>query len=139
MGNMIRNKYLKVVIPLALIVICVYWYYSSIVISRTSENGMWKVSYSKNIDPSEPSGWEGHLNQRNNENVNVKAIVVEENGKINTNINSFDEGEAEDGEITVLHPFSGDFYLGPKPSKGTVVSVVWKRNDETYTDIIKIR
>ncbi|MGG0788664.1 hypothetical protein [Bacillus sp. AFS017274] len=139
MGYMIRSKYLKVIIPLALIVICVYWYYSSIVISGTSENGMWKVTYSKNIDSSEPTGWEGHLNQRNNDNVTVKAIVVEENDKINTSIDSFEEGRAEDGEITVLHPFSDDFYLGPKPSKGTVVSVVWEHDDKTHTDIIKIR
>ncbi|MGE7607945.1 hypothetical protein ACQKML_15165 [Peribacillus frigoritolerans] len=134
-----RSKYLKFIVPLALIVICVYWYYSNIVISGTSENRMWKVTYSKNIDPSEPTGWEGHLNQKNNDNVTVKAIVVEENNKINTSIDSFVEGRAEDGEITVLHPFSADFHLGPKPSKGTVVSVVWEQDDETHTDIVKIR
>ncbi|MBR8644218.1 hypothetical protein KEH51_05015 [[Brevibacterium] frigoritolerans] len=76
MGQMKRNKYLKVIIPLAFIVICVYWYYSSIVISGTSENGMWKVTYSKNTDQSEPTGWEGRLKQRNDDNVMVKAIVV---------------------------------------------------------------
>lgn len=136
---MIRNKYLKVIIPLVLIVICVYWYYSSIVISGTSENGMWKVTYSKNTDASEPYGWEGHLNQTNNDNVTVQAIVIEENDKIDTRINSFEEGRSEDGKITVLHPFSDDFYLGPKPPKGTAVSVVWELNDKTYTDIVQIR
>jgi hypothetical protein len=139
LGYMIRNKYLKIIIPLALIVACVYWYYSSIVISGTSDNGMWKVTYSKNIDPSEPYGWEGHLKQRNNDNATVKAIVVEVNDKVKTRIDSFEEGRAEDGEITVLHPFSDDFSLGPKPSKGTVVSVVWEHNGKTHTDTVKIR
>ncbi|MBT2668890.1 hypothetical protein J7J00_26170 [Bacillus sp. ISL-4] len=137
-----RNKYLKVIIPLALIVICVYWYYSSIVISGTSENEMWKVTYSKNTDQSEPTGWEGRLKQRNDDNVMVKAIVVKKNDKILYSIDSFVEGRAEDGEITVLHPFSKVFYLGPKPSKGTTVSVVWEHNDEpdkTYTHIVQIR
>ncbi|MBT2664167.1 hypothetical protein J7J00_01415 [Bacillus sp. ISL-4] len=69
---------------------------------------MWKVTYSKNIDSSEP-------------------------------IDSFEEGRAEDGKITVLHPFSDDFHLGPKPSKGTVVSVVWEHDDESHTNIVKIR
>ncbi|MFJ7744763.1 hypothetical protein [Peribacillus sp. NPDC097295] len=136
---MTRNKYLKVIIPLALIVICVYWYFSNKVISGTSENGVWKVTYSKNKDASEPYGWEGHLHQRNNDSVTVKSIIVEENDTINTRIDSFEEGRSEDGKVTDLHPFSDDFYLGPKPPKGTTVSVVWELNDKIYTDIVKIR
>ncbi|MGE7602588.1 hypothetical protein ACQKL5_08760 [Peribacillus sp. NPDC097675] len=134
-----RNRYLKVIIPLALIVICVYWYLSNTVISGTSENGMWKVTYKKNSDASEPYGWEGHLYQRNNDNVTVKSIIVEENDTIDTRIDGFEEGRSEDGKVTDLQPFSDNFYLGHKPPKGTSVSVVWELNDKTHTDIVKIR
>ncbi|MBO0998112.1 hypothetical protein IOC57_10170 [Bacillus sp. SD075] len=52
-----------------------------------------------------------YLKQRNNDKVTVKAIVGKENDKINTRINSFEEGRAEDGSITFLPLFSDDFYL----------------------------
>lgn len=111
-----------------------------ILFSGVSENKMWKATYEKNLDESEPTGWLGKLKQKNEQNVDVKSIVFIKDDKVLSKTEFFPEGRAEDGSVITLHPFSSEFYLGdaPKKSHAYKVSVTWEENKKAYTDTLEI-
>ena len=57
-----------------------YWYYSSIAIWGTSDNGMWKANYKKNSDET-VGGWIGHIEQKSGGKVEIKEVIFTDNGK----------------------------------------------------------
>ena len=135
-----KKKYLLLAGLFIILFSGVYRYYDSVSMSGISENKMWKATYKKNLDESEPTAWLGKLKQKNERNVDVKSIVFLEDDKILMKTTLFPEGRAEDGSVITLHPFSSDFYLGdaPKKSHDYKVSVTWEENKKAYTDTFEI-
>ncbi|MFD6440556.1 hypothetical protein ACFWDG_12230, partial [Peribacillus sp. NPDC060186] len=56
-------------------------------------------------------------------------------------VGDFEEGIAEDGEETVLYPFSAKFYGGDGPKKGHIykVHVTWKDKGKSHTDSFRLK
>ncbi|MFB7640465.1 hypothetical protein [Peribacillus butanolivorans] len=136
-----KKSYLVFFIPLLVILLGIYWYNSTGSISGKSDNDMWKVSYKENRDPSEPTGWDASIKQLNDDKVVVKEIALLENDKTLITLTSFNEGRAEDGTETKLHPFSYEsFYLGDAPKKENIykASVTWEKGEKVHTDIFVI-
>ncbi|MFL0366229.1 hypothetical protein ACH0BF_24945 [Pseudobacillus sp. 179-B 2D1 NHS] len=136
-----KKKNYLILIGLILVILAgVYGYYSSVSLSGVSENNMWKATYKKNLDASEPTGWVGELKQKNDRKVNVKSIVFTDDEKVLAKKEKFAEGKAEDGSVTTLHPFSAEFYLGDAPNKKHTykVSVTWEENKESHIDTFEV-
>ncbi|MCM2980329.1 hypothetical protein M3599_05220 [Niallia circulans] len=118
----------------------VYVYASTLSISGKSDNGMWKYTYKKSIDPSEPTGWQGKLKQLDKQKVEVKELTFTDNDEILAQTDSFVEGTDIDGSVTTLHPFATEFYLGNSPERGHIykMTVKWQKEGETYEDTFTI-
>ena len=136
-----KKSYLKLLIIFVLLGGGVYWYYNSIAIWGTSENGMWKATYKKNQDQYVEKGWTGTLKQKSGDKVTVEDITFTDNNKTLMSVGDFEEGIAEDGEETVLYPFSAEFYGGDGPKKGHIykVHVTWKNNGKSHTDSFRLK
>lgn len=136
-----RKSYLKLLVVFVLLGGGVYWYYNSIAIWGASENGMWKATYKKNQDQYVDEGWTGTIKQKSGGKVTVKDITFTDNNKKLISLDHFKKGTSEDGEVTVLDPFSAAFYWGDKPKKEHVykVHVTWKDKGKSHTDSFQLK
>ncbi|WP_144552805.1 hypothetical protein [Peribacillus simplex] len=136
-----KKSYLKLLIIFVLLGGGVYWYYNSIAIWGTSENGMWKATYKRNQDQYVEKGRTGTLKQNSGDNVTVEDITFTDNNKTLMSVGDFEEGIAEDGEETVLYPFSAEFYGGDGPKKEHIykVHVTWKDKGKSHTDSFRLK
>lgn len=125
---------------LLIIISGVYTYLSSLAITGKSDNGMWKYTYKKNLDASEPSGWQGTIKQIDNQKVNVSKLEFTDNSETIAEKNWFSEGKAEDGYVTTLHPFFTDFFLGDEPVEGHVYKLIitYEKDGKSHEDSIEI-
>lgn len=137
-----ENKKYLITGLLFLIVIfsSIYAYASTLSISGKSDNGMWKYTYKKNLDPSEPTGWHGVIKQLDKQKVKVKELTFWDNDEILAHIDSFVEGTDIDGSVTTYYPFATKFYLGDSPERGHIykMTVKWEKLGETYEDTFVI-
>lgn len=141
-GNFMKKKsYLKLLIVFVILGGGVYWYYNSIAIWGTSANGMWKATYKKNQDQYVERGWTGKIKQKSGNKVTVEDITFSDNNHTLMSVGNFEEGESEDGEVTVLYPFSAEFYGGDEPKKGHIykVHVTWKDKGKSHTDSFQLK
>lgn len=83
-----------------------------------------EVYIQKNLDASEPNGWQGKIKQIDNQKVNVSKLEFTDNGGTIAEKNWFSEGKAEDGSVTTLQPFLTDFLLGDEPVEGHIYKVI---------------
>ncbi|MGG2059933.1 hypothetical protein [Priestia megaterium] len=136
-----KKSYLKLLIVFVILGGGVYWYYNSIAIWGTSANGMWKATYKKNQDQYVERGWTGKIKQKSGKKVNVEDITFSDNNHTLMSVGDFEEGESEDGEVTVLYPFSAEFYGGDEPKKGHIykVHVTWKDKGKSHTDSFQLK
>ncbi|MED3963172.1 hypothetical protein [Niallia taxi] len=137
-----KKKYvITVIVSLIVLLSAVYAYTSSISISGKSENGMWKYTYKKNLDASEPSGWQGRIKQLDKQEVEVEKLEFKDNGKTIADTDIFNEGRDIDGSVTTFHPFSTEFLLGDGPIKGHLYKVVvtWKKDGIVHMDTIDLK
>lgn len=136
-----KKKYVIIVIVLLIVIIStLYAYTASTSISGKSENGMWKYTYKKNLDASEPRGWQGRIKQLDKQEVVVEMLEFKDTGKVIADTDVFNEGRDIDGSVTTLHPFSTEFYLGDGPRKGHMYQVVvtWMKDGVAHMDTIDL-
>ncbi|MDD1515357.1 hypothetical protein [Priestia megaterium] len=136
-----RKRFLTWILILLLLAVGAFWYYNSIAIWGTSDNGMWKATYKKNFDQTE-GGWNGTIKQKSGNKVKVEKITFTDNKKTLMSTGNFVEEEMEDGSVTKLYPFSTEFYgLGDAPKKGHIykVHVTWVNKGKEQTDTFRLK